>query len=401
MSQSICCPYCNTAFTLDAVSPDRRAVCPRCGDAFPLPHDVEPGDDLAGPPGVAPAGARIESEVAGPQGGGVPIVRVLIFSVLLLVVGFALGMYLIDKPIKPQVPGSANSLTASGFHVTPPGKLEGLKYLRPDTNVLFAVQPGALIGYAAETNQDPKAILMAAGMPRGVLELLDRAGLKLEQIDHITGGLAVGDAVAELRFTLTLVLKQPLADEERFLRAFEARRITQGGRTLQVVNLAGRPGVLAWQASPKVWVFAANEDDLPPTAGGTGPTSTTLLDMISTRLSPATSTWAAMDEGRWSEKPGVQLAALLLQKKDWLATLAKGRAAVVGLSFEPSPRLRIFVHAADTETGDLLRAYFQKLSGIEGVQSGGAGEWAMLDLPIDPKDATGPLKKFLDDASGK
>ena len=84
--------------------------------------------------------------------------------------------------------------------------------------------------------------------------------------------------------------------------------------------------------------------------------------------------------------------------KNWLPLLAKGRAAVAGLSFGDEPRARLFVRCADEPTGARLREYFQGKA-TPGAQTGGAGEWALYDAPLDPPTALQTLKQFLDDAA--
>src|SRR5437868_1184384 len=56
MPVRLSCPSCNTAFTLPELPPDRRATCPRCGDAFAVRtwEDVGP-EATAAEPQPAPA----------------------------------------------------------------------------------------------------------------------------------------------------------------------------------------------------------------------------------------------------------------------------------------------------------------------------------------------------------
>ena len=60
-----------------------------------------------------------------------------------------------------------------------------------------------------------------------------------------------------------------------------------------------------------------------------------------------------------------------LKKKEWVPLAAKGRAAVVGLSFDAEPRVRAFVRAADAATGEQLRDYFKGKATADGVRTAG------------------------------
>ena len=64
-------------------------------------------------------------------------------------------------------------------------------------------------------------------MPESVFATLDRAGVTLPQIDHLAGGAKLGD-VFELRLALALVLRRPLADEDKFLQSLGAKKSLDG-----------------------------------------------------------------------------------------------------------------------------------------------------------------------------
>jgi hypothetical protein len=120
--------------------------------------------------------------------------------------------------------------------------------------------------------------------------------------------------------------------------------------------------------------------------------------MLSQKLPPEAAVWAAADSGRWAARPAVKLlVGEMMKKPDWLPILAKGRAAVAGLSFDDPPRLRVFVRCAEAGTGEQLRAYFRARAD-EGTRTGGAGEWALFDTPLDPRNGVRPLRQMLEEA---
>jgi hypothetical protein len=288
--------------------------------------------------------------------------------------------------------------------VTPAGRLAGLGYLPSDHNIAFAIQMGPILSYASRTNQEPRELLAAAGIPATVLDNLTALGLTLPQIDHIVGGTSLGDGSFSPRLTLVLALRRPLADEEGFLHKLKAKKVS--GKARSDVELSGFPLQLA-RVSPTVWVFGLDQADFAAVdRGGFGPGGRQfpagLTRAIGESLPPSAAAWLATDEEPWAEKPGVKLLiGTLLKKPDWLPVLARGRSALVALSFEDPPRWRLFLKTADEATGQQLRTYFKSLAANDDqVRHGGAGDLALYDAPFEPRNAFGAIKKLVE-AAGK
>jgi len=270
-------------------------------------------------------------------------------ALLILVLGVAAGVLFLWQPQGAVPP--LNPPDSSPNTITPPANLEGLKYLRGDTNILLAVRPREFGTEGSSPEDGAKAALSRLGVPSGFLETFERAGLPWKSVDHVVLGATISDEVAEVPpFTIALVLREPMADEERFLKALQGRRTTMGGRTVHQVNLAGLPGVLAWKAKPSVWILTLREADLPMAEGGSGPTSPTLLDLLTNRLQPEFPVWLVIDEADWSRKPSVKALALLKQKQDWLPRIAKIRALTVGAGLAAVQRQQVVIRTADAET---------------------------------------------------
>ncbi len=215
MSVRLSCPSCNTAFVLDALPDNRRATCPRCGDTFPIRTYTEEADGQRAPT----PGAGGTERASRTRGEGRRMVGVLIGAlVLILLAGLPPFLVHFARKIKSPEPAVAPATTA-----IPPAQLAALGYLRADCNVVFAVQPGPLLHYSARTKQEPRDVLAQAGLPDVARGTVEQFGVPLAQIDHIAGGVGLGDGADALRLALVLVLKQPLADEDEFLKKLSAK----------------------------------------------------------------------------------------------------------------------------------------------------------------------------------
>jgi len=289
---------------------------------------------------------------------------------------------------------------------TPAPRLEGLAYLPPDANIVFAVQPGPLLAHAARHGLDPDELLTRIGVPRPVITTVASLGLTWPQIDHIVGSTHVGNEALELRLTLVLIVRQPLPDEDDFLHRLKARKLP-GGKTRFETNLSGLPMTLA-RLSPTVWVFGYDtKKDLHSAESGERPAGGShlpagIVEMIRERVPPDAAAWLASNDERWGDKPGVKLLLeAVLNRPEWLPVLRQGRAVLVALSFEEPPRLRLFVKAADEQLGQRVREALARRASDERAWHGGAGELALFDTPIDPAVAYATIQQLLGEALPK
>lgn len=370
------CPSCNTAFALPELPADRRATCPRCGDVFPartFTEDTEPdAAPAAGPPPRPPSRTPL-------------VVAVLALAFL------AAGAWIyLTRDRRPDV-------------VPEPARLAGLAYLPADTNLAFGFRPGPVLDHARLTGRESRELLTKAGVPAQALDAVARLGLTLEQIDHLVGGASLGDAEFELRLAIVLVLRDPIPDQAEFLDKIKAARKATGGKERYGVTLGGLPATLV-VLSPTVLVLGLDEkkDFEAADRGGYGSDGKQfppgLAAVLAERVPADAAVWVATDDAAWANKPGVKLlAGVMLRKPEWLPVLARGRAAAAALSLGDQPRLRVFVKAADAETGRKVRDYFAGKAGPKG-RSGGEGEVATYDAPIDPEDTFATLEGFLRDA---
>jgi len=321
---------------------------------------------------------------------------------ILLGIGVALWMTR-TRPSEPQA--NTESPRPEGS-VVPPSQLAGLRYLPADTNIAFALQPGGVLAYAARTNQDPRELILKAGIPAKVLDSLTALGLTLQQIDSLVGGTSVANGAFEIRLTLVLTLRTPIADEEEFLRRLKAKN-QPGAKGRHDVEFAGLAFTLA-RVSATVWVFAFDSKkdldslDKDYSVGGKQ-FPQPLADMIAQQVPPEAAAWIATNDERWAEKPGVKLVVEMgMKKPELLPTLSKGRAGMASLSFGDTPRLRLLVKATSNANGQQVRNYFAERAASDAkIQHGGEGESAFFDAPIDPATAFATLQKFLSDTTKK
>jgi hypothetical protein len=384
------CPSCNSSFALAELPAERRASCPRCGDVFP----IRSWEEVVGSETTTRLSAV--SSTARRDRARWSVQRTVAVALAMGLVGLlaGLGMYFVRENRRQQ----SHAEQAASFEATPPSQLVGLGYLPTDASIVFVVQPAPALGYATRSHQEPSDFLTRAGLPRQVLDVLAGTGLPLEQIDHIAGAVNVDG----LRLSLVLVTRRPL-DEAQFLKRLRATR-SNGATERYSVDIGGLPLALA-RVSDSVWLFGfdAEKDLAGADRGGQGPGGRQFAPGLSEMIGsvpPDAAAWLVTDEDRWAEKPLVKLVfSELLKKPEWLPSLAKGRALVAALSLNEPPRLRIFVKAADASTAERIRSYFQaRAASAENATSGGAGEIAFFDSPIDPANAFNSLREMLNEA---
>jgi hypothetical protein len=328
--------------------------------------------------------------------------KVRIVAVLLLI-GAAVGLVYYYTRVKPKIPEPSLAVTP-----TVPTQLAGLGYLPAECNVVFAVQPGPLVAYASHKKQEPRELFTQLGLPPQVFAVLDQAELTLLDVDHIAGGLHIGDEGDEFRVALVLVLKRPLADEDDVLRKLKARPLgKKPGRWGVTLDRVPVSPVLA-RASPTVWVMGLNERDFAAVdRGGFGPggtqfrgTETDGFRGMIAKVPADAAVWAAAEDlSDWTQKPLVTVAAQSPEAKRWVPAFKEARGGLVAISLGEEPRLNLIVRTRDAETGQRVRTYFQaRAAEIPGASSGGMGADAHFEAPFDPATGWNTLQRFLEDA---
>lgn len=362
----VACPHCNAV--VDAAE---RIVCPRCGEAFdPAIAEHLPDETVSAPmPVVRPAGF-LHSRAAMTFSFGL--------AAVILVVGLA-----IVRPWEAKPKPGPEKLPV----VVSPLGLSGLAYLPPKTNIVAAIQPLPLLAYAAQKKVDPKKFLVDSGIPETVFESLSKAGVTLDQIDHLVVGFALNADSPIPGVAGCLKLTRPVADEAKFLTALRAEKNSQqskGGRT--VYSIANN--LLLAPVDDKTYLIGLGESDLAflekPHAPGGGHLPKELRDAMMARLSPASFAWLATDSAAWTDKPLVKALALAPAWKDRVALLKPIRAAAAGLAIEDEPELRLAIRTADAATTQRIRDGLRSRLPGEKAEFAGDDEWATLKTPFDP-----------------
>lgn len=403
MSIRLSCPSCNHMFALPALPEHRRATCPRCGDVFPIRTYTEEADDnnqrTKGEPETSRETASTSRSWLGLSFAfGPPLLLVFgLVLVVCLIVAFKLS---VPKVPVPQEPSDATAATAT------PWELSGLGYLRPSSNIVFAMRPGPLLSYAERTQQQPNAVLAQTGLPEPARGLLDQLGVPPAQIDHLAGGIELGEGENSLRLTLVLVLREALADEGAFLKALKAQPV--GGKKSRHDVTLGRFPLLMERVSPTVWVFGLDDKDFTAIEGGghgpggkqfRGDERSGVRGFVA-GLPQDAAVWAVADDDQdWTQKPIVKLAANSPELKKWLPAVRDGRGGSLAVSLGEQPRVQLRVRATDAATGERVRAYFAaRAAEVGSAKASGEGAGAQFEAPFDPATTGKLLQRFLSDA---
>ncbi|QEL18436.1 hypothetical protein [Limnoglobus roseus] len=384
MSVRVVCPFCNAV--VEGAS-EGRTACPRCSESFDA-ATAEPAaeDAVTASPATTTAPGFLYSRTA------------VFLSLGLAAAILGVGLSII-RPWESRTPPRQE--VKLPVVVSPLG-LSGLTYLPARTNVVAAIQPMPLLAYAAQNKIDPRRFLIESGVPEAVLSKLSQAGVPLDQIDHVVVGAAVGSEAGKSLPTLTACLKltRPLADETKFLTQLKAEKSSQeskGGRTVYAVQL-GLPLYLT-RVDDLTYLLAFSDTkdfaliDKPMPAGG-GHLPAQLREAMTSKISPASFAWLATDSEPWTEKDAVKLLLTVnAALKNRFANLTSFRAIAVGLSMEPDPQLRLGIRTADPAATAATQTFLKDKFTGDGVAFNGDPEWAVVQMPFDPK--TTPLKAIL------
>lgn len=392
------CPSCNTTFTLPQLPADRRTTCRRCGDVFPIRTftEVAESPENSAVKASPTATAQLSRKTIAQRSVMRTVAIALGLGFLGLMAGFTVHYLHNRAKPKPESEPEFQPMTAK-----PAVQLSGLGFLPADTNIVFAFQPGPVLAYTARINRDPQDLLLQTGNFARSLDFLTHLGITLSQIDHLVGGTSLGDGAFMLRLTVVLVLRKPLADEDEFLHKLKARELS--GKPRYTIDLNGFPLLLA-RVSPTTWVFGYDDSDFQavdrggyPFGGKQFPDGLT-RSIVKIPLNAAV--WIATDDEQWAEKPGIKLAiGEWLKKKEWLPVLAKGRSALVTMTFDEPPRIRMFIKTIDETTDQQLLTFFKKQTEMnDGIQQDIAEDLVFFDAPFNPMNVIPTIKKYLDSA---
>jgi hypothetical protein len=383
MPVRVSCPFCNTPFDLPAVPPSGRTVCPRCGESVPVSSSAETTD--------APASVVVPGSTASPANSGVPLAAISLGLTALVAV--AAGVWWFTRPPAPG-PTTAATKPDRPAATVPPLAVPVLKYLPRDSQIVVAVQPQQVVQYAARTGRPADQLFGQLGLPKSLLDKLSAAGFPPESLDHIAVGANVTD-LASLGVTFVVSVRTPI-DEDRLRRDLKAT-VNPDKRDHWKADLGGVPVHVT--RDDRTLLFAWKEADL----GGAKAPSAGFADLRPgvkesvEKLSVSSFAWIATDSTDWAKVKGVEAIAGLSGQKDLPKRLDGVRAAVVGLSFEPTVTLSVRVRLADAgKAKELAAAMGERFREAKG-EAKATGEWAEATIPFDPPgDALATLRKALE-----
>jgi len=382
MSVRVACPFCNTSMSLDETPSNSRVICVRCGESFPLSR-AEVAEEVN--PRLQPS-LNGDGHSQHPNRSAQSHWPLALLAITTAIVVIGLGMWAILRiPTKKnaEVTSQATSRKISTF---PPSVVPGLRYLPSDSNIVFAVQMGPLREYAEREKTDIRTVLLKVGLTEKLIDGLVQKGIKLEELETLTGGLAIICDALLPRLMLVVQFQKEPEDRSGLLKNLKATQFTApSGATRYKVDLGGLPTELQI-LDAKVYVFANNGSDLDSATkrdAGSGHLPNGLRDSMK-QLSPASLAWLVTDSEEWSKKPIVKLAASLVKQEDLSGRLKDFRATAIGVSLEPALGISINLRGAEAEGGEKLRDRIAASLVGKGdkLQFGATGPWATIDVPL-------------------
>ncbi len=319
---ALTCPFCNTPFDLPGIP--GRVVCPRCGEAIPsklLPAILETPIAISSRPGpleMAPMAPTRRSYF-------------LVALVLISVVCAGLGIWYYSTMKTADTVSTDRPSPAATW---PPATLKGLRYLPPDSQIVIALQISPIVQYGQRNGKPPGAVLADMGLPSEVFAGLRKAGVLLEQVDHII--LAIGFPESPLpKLSIILFLKQPIYSERQFREVLKFRQNADklGRATVEIPGLFLPMGMHTIDET--TYLFSSDDKTLDRMAEPNhefdfkksfGKGLQTSLDS----LQLASCAWIITDDLDWADLPALKLAAPLLKQPDLTKRLKGIRSLAVG-----------------------------------------------------------------------
>lgn len=272
---SLSCPYCNTAITAtDSLQPGQPIRCPRCHELLPssnMPQSSAAGKS-AGFVGVEGWTNQADSlERFAPQRwSNRSLARMIVLAMLVMAgIGFLFAWFTTEQRRKRDRSGSSTDASLQRIISIKPERLAALAYLPADMSVVGGVHVAELM--ADERSRELLLQLRANHSFR--LEDLERAGLKLEAIDHIAVGLRLEPAFPPPG--VLVIRTREAYDADKVRTALKARPVEpRTSRALSRIQLGENyPFVILWCVDDHTLVASFQARDLPATAASPSPES--------------------------------------------------------------------------------------------------------------------------------
>ena len=319
---ALTCPFCNTPFDLPEIP--GRVVCPRCGEAIPaklLPAVVDNPIAISSRPGP------LETAPGEPTRRSYFMVALA----LICVVSAGSGIWYYSTMKTADTVSTDRAPPAATW---PPATLKGLRHLPPDSQIVMALQVSPIVQYGQRNGKPPGAVLADMGLPAEVFAGLRKAGVLLEQIDHIIMGVGFSESPLP-KLSVVLFLKQPVYSERQFREVLKFRQNADklGRATVDIPGLFLPMGMHTIDET--TYLFSSDDKTLDRMAGpdpefdhkksfGKG------LQMSLDSLQLASCAWIITDDLDWANLPILKLAAPLLKQPDLPKRLKGIRSLAIG-----------------------------------------------------------------------
>jgi hypothetical protein len=340
------CPFCNAELPpLIALPQADKVPCPRCGE--PVPGDRFP----VGPPPTGAAAAP--ASLADRKRHTVTVILSLMGAIFIVTLIFALMTTRLRQARHPKVKDPEQAEAAVARRLTPPGTLLALDYLPRGTNLVAGLHTSLLKEPAgAELFKEPRPTVLDR-----LVNALDQAGLKLDDVDHVALGVRFRDD-APLPLVTTVVVTKEAYPADRVARALAGRGFADAPefRGRPVYASKKRQGTFAWLAGPRVVVFSAGVAVERPDRF-VEPSDANLdrpvRDVLSQRLNKQSRLWAAGELTQARTAVALLPAAERLKAVEQFAVgvLARDKLTLVGEFHTAGPEatqdVRAFLDALD------------------------------------------------------
>ena len=319
---ALTCPFCNTPFDLPGIP--GRVVCPRCGEAIPaklLPVITDNQTPISSP--LRP----LETIPSLPTRHNYFLIALAFVSVI----SAGLGIWYYSTVKTADTVSTDPTPPAATW---PPATLKGLRHVPSDSQIVMALQVSPIVQYGQRNGKPPGGVLADMGLPSELFAGLRKAGVLLEQIDHIILGIGFPESPLP-KLSIVLLLKQPIYSERQFREVLKFRQNADKPRrsTVEIPGLFLPMGMHT--VDETTLLFSSDEKTLDTMADPNPDFEIKksfrkgLLASLDS-LQVASCAWVITDDLDWANLPMLKLAASLLKQPELTKRLKDVRSLAVG-----------------------------------------------------------------------
>jgi hypothetical protein len=348
----VICPYCNSLLPASA----GLRACPRCGESLQAERDARSPQDML----VLPEERRRWGWLF------------LLLVIPLVVIGITLAS--LNHKKKASKPGDSTPA------VVKPPDMPGLGYLPGSVELVMAIQlPQTLEKMGPDADKDPAATLERLGLPRTIVETIDRAsGVGLKKIDQIVLGAGFEKSAFPPQLVVVVHTKQPY-DIDAVAHEAKATGQKREGRTIYTVK--GTPEIDWWSANDRILIATILPRDLEPVPlepkAGIDHLRPEVAHLIREGISQDSCAWLVASSDDWAKhvKPYTWLPTSPLQGRDDLVAPAERfRSATMSISHAGDGDARIRVEFKNAEAAERYRGKLENRFRSEPIEVSGEAQ---------------------------